>query len=209
MYKLYGCPGSASFAPQAVLEETGLPYAIERVDIHDGSTRKPDFLAVNPAGYVPALATETGELLTESAAIMTALCDRHSLGELIPAAGGPARGIFYRWLFYMTNTIQPVYQCYYYADRYSTEPAHFPAIKEKAQANLIERWKVSDDHLAATGPYHLGARYSACDIYMTMLVTWFDPCEALLGRYPALQRCFELTTARPAVARTLAAHGSH
>ena len=206
MYKLFWGAGSAAFAPQAVMEEAEIPHERIPVDFRANETRNPKFLAINPAGYVPALITETEEVIYESAAIVLYLCDRHALESLAPAPQDPQRGLFLRSIFYLTNTVQECYKHYYYADRYSNDPAATSGIKEQAVENLIERWKLVDDHLASHGPYHLGEGYSAADIYMAMLVTWFQPIGDLRPLYPAIDRCFSLLEERPAMQRVLASH---
>jgi len=200
MYKLYWNKDTAAVAPEMVLEEAGLAYEKIVIDAFGGETWQADFLAINPAGYIPALIRDDGSILYESAAICLYLCDRHGLSELLPPPEDPDRGLLYRGLFYQTSTIQDAYKRYYYAHRFSTDEADAPRIKEKALEALIERWKVMDDHLAAGGPFYLGSRFSLVDLYMQMLVTWFPPDYAeFLARYTAIERAFVLTAERPAV----------
>ncbi len=106
MYKLYWAPATAALAPQAVLEEAGVAYEIERIDLDRQEQRRPDYLALNPGGYVPTLVTGDGQVLTESAAITLSLCERHPETGLLPAPGDPERELCLRWIFYMTNNIQ-------------------------------------------------------------------------------------------------------
>lgn len=207
MDKLYWAPNSAALAPQAILEEAGAPYEILPVDLKAGAQRSPDYLALNPGGYVPALVTADGQVLTESAAIMLTLAERHPETGLLPAAGDPARGTLLRWLFYLTNTVQEAYKRFYYAARYSTDPADAPRIRQKATADLLERWAVVERHLASGGPFVLGRRASVADIYLLMLATWYEPLLQMLDACPSVRRCCEALAQRPAIAKVLAAHG--
>ena len=84
MYKLYWAPATAALAPQAVLEEAGVAYEIERIDLDRQEQRRPAYLALNPGGYVPTLVTGDGQVLTESAAITLSLCERHPETGLLP-----------------------------------------------------------------------------------------------------------------------------
>jgi glutathione S-transferase len=204
MYTLYWAEGTASFGPQLILEESNIDHEIVKVDTTKGEHRTPDYLAVNPRGQVPSLVLPDGQVLSETAAIMLYLADAHHLDDLAPPVDHPLRGLFYRSLFLLSSGIQNDYKRFYYSDRFSSEAAHAPAIKAKAQEDLISGWRLVDADLAAGGPYHLGARFSLVDIYLVMLVTWYQPVEALFDECPAVRRCYDLVAARPAVKCCLA-----
>ncbi|HEV2570278.1 MAG TPA: glutathione S-transferase N-terminal domain-containing protein [Beijerinckiaceae bacterium] len=69
--KLYYSPGACSLADHIALQEAGLPFESERVDLRAKKTASgADFNAISPKGYVPALVLGDGELLTENAAIL-------------------------------------------------------------------------------------------------------------------------------------------
>lgn len=203
MYRLYFNKGTASFGPQAVLEEAELPYELVTVDTTIGEHRREDYLAVNPLGLVPALVTPQGETLYESAAIMLFLADHHHLEGLAPPVDDPQRGLFYRSLFYLTNTVQPAYKRFYYPERFTNDAGDAPHIKAKAVEDLVAGWQPVEAQLATAGPYHLGTRFSLADIYLVMLATWFEPPEELRRRFPAVADCFDLVAARPAIRRCL------
>ena len=205
MYELYWGKNSAALAPEAVLEEAGLPYEKVLIDFKRKETRSPDYLAINPAGYLPALITPEGDILYESATIVLYLCDRHQL-DLAPRPGERERGLFYRSLFYMTNTVQEAYKLYYYPERYAGDGADLQATCVQALALLLERWAVVDRALAAAGPFLLGERFSAADIYLAMLVTWHPEEAEFLARFAGIKRCFEAACARPIFGRVIAAH---
>jgi glutathione S-transferase len=207
MYTLYWAPGTAALAPQAVLEEIGAPYELVTLDLKRREHRTPAYLALNPAGLVPTLVTDDGQVLTESAAVTVALCERHPDAGLIPEPGDPARGSFYRWLFYLTNMVQEAYKRFYFPGRFSTDTANAPGIEAQARRHLIERWRIVEDHLADPGPWLLGARFSAADIFLVMLATWFETRQSLFEMCPNVGRCFALATRRPALRRTLEANG--
>jgi len=207
MYKLYWAPDTAALAPQAVLEEAGLPHSLELVDLRKDEQFAESYLKINPAGYVPSLVGEDGEVLHESAAIVLALCYRHGLTDLAPASDAPESGLFFRSLFFLTNSIQNIYKCYYYPERYSTDAEDAPKIKAKAREKLLERWRLVDAHLRDHGPFHLGERYSACDLYMVMLATWFEPPEVLFRECPAVAHCYDLAMQRPALAKVFGPEG--
>ncbi len=205
-YILYGCPETATFGPQAVLAESGLPYTVETVDISNGGSHTPEYLAINPAGYVPALRLADGSVMYEAAAIMLYLADHHGLKELAPGIDEPDRARFLRTLFYLTNTVQEACKHYYNPARYTTEAAEAPHIKARSLELLLERWQVVEDDLSASGPCALGERYSLADIYVVMLASWHPDPEMFYGRFPAIRRCRDLVAGRPRLVEVMREH---
>ena len=206
MYKLYWARNTAAFAPEAVLVAAALPYERVPIDLGRAENRTPAYLAVNPAGYLPALVTPEGEVVHEAAAIVLYLCDRHGL-DLVPPAGAPERGFFYCALFYMTNTLQEAYKLYYYPARFAGEAADLAATRARALALLQTRWAVVEDLLKPrAGPFFFGTRFGALDIYLAMLATWHPKEAELLAGLPAVKRCFEAAAAVPSLAQVLAWH---
>ena len=197
MYMVYGGRFTRTVCVEMVLEEGNLPYEVREIDILRGEHREPEFLSVNPAGYVPALVTPEGQVLHEAAAIMLYLADRHGLDQLAPRIDEPERGLFYSKLFFLTNDVQPAMKRLYFPHRYSTDEADTPRIKTQAARMAKERWQVVDDHLARNGPYHLGARFSLVDLYMAMWAALFELPEELFADCPAIKSCYDLVAARP------------
>jgi|SRR5262245_45550727 len=203
MYTLFYSPGSASMAPHAVLEETGAKYALRRVDISADKPRDPAYLKLNPLGRVPTLAVEGGEPIYESAAIVMYLADRHPEAKLAPEVTDSLRGPYYQWLTHMTNTLQEANLLYFYPDRNTTRPEQAPGIKDKALGRIDDLWSKIDQALGRRGPYLLGDRFSAADIYLQMLYCWYEPLDKLAARCPNVKRCIDLVVQRPAMKRML------
>lgn len=90
--KLYFSPGACSLSPHIVLLEAGLDFSAERVDLREKKTASGEnFRAINPKGYVPALALDDGTVLTEGAAIVQYLADLAPAVGLLPPVGDAAR----------------------------------------------------------------------------------------------------------------------
>ena len=215
MYTLYHQDGTRSGAALLVLEEGDLEYDLRHIDITADEHRSEDFLAVNPRGLIPTLVTDSGEVICETAAIMMYLADRHRLAELAPLPDEAGRGALHDWLFYHVGEVQEAGKRLAYANRYSTDPADIPRIRAKAADALLERWRVVDRHLAHKGPYHLGARFSLVDLYLSITTTWLGMGDERVGgpgtdlrlqNLPAVERCYELVAARPKCAPVLDAH---
>ncbi len=203
MYTLYFSPGGSSMAPHAALEEIGAAYSLRRVDLSPDKPRDPDYLRLNPGGKVPTLVVDGKQPIFEAAAICLYLADRHPEAGLAPAVEHPRRGLYYQWLTHLSNTLQAAFLLFYYPERNSTDPGHAPGIKASAAAQVVESFGRLDKVLAH-GPYLLGEKFSAGDLYLQMLYTWQDAALMQLdSRFPNLKRSVDRVAARPAVQRMM------
>ena len=201
MYTLYWAPGSAAMAPHGALEESGAKYELKLVNTDEGAHRDPAYLKLNPNGKVPTLVVDGQFVMFESAAITMFIADRHPAAKLAPAPDEMARGHFCQWLTHLTNSVQPAMLRYYYPDRNTAAADGTEAVASKAMEEVATVWSRIDAHLRTKGPYLLGERFSAADIFCTMLSSWQDCCPDTYRRFPGLKRQADLVLARPAVAR--------
>jgi len=111
--QLYYFPGNASLAPHILLEELGVPFELALVDRKENAQKSAAYLQLNPGGVIPTL-VDGEEIITETAAIMLHLADKFSSPAMIPALQTPERAQCYRWLIYLTNTVQAEFLHYYY-----------------------------------------------------------------------------------------------
>src|SRR5262249_17131014 len=202
MYTLYYTPGSASMAPHGVLEESGAPYTLVRVDMAANKHKEAEYLRLNPHGRVPTLVVDGKQPIYEATAICLFIAARHPNAGLAPAVTDIARGLYYQWMAYLTNTLQAACQLYFYPERNVADPSHAPEVKAQAEAQIMDIWGKLEQVLAA-GPYLLGDRFSAADIYLHMLSSWMEPPMQMDTRYPNVARCAGLVAARPAIERVL------
>jgi glutathione S-transferase len=168
---LYYMPGSAAMAPHLVLEEAGAQYRLVRVVREDGRVEPPEFARLSPHGRVPLLVD--GDLVMhESAAIVMQLCDLYAEAGLAPPVGTTERAHWYRWLTYLTNTVQAAFMVAIYPARATTDPDGVDAVKARAETDLGRMRDFIEGELAAGGPYLLGERFSSADLYLFMLTRW-------------------------------------
>ncbi len=205
MYNLHYYPGNASFAPHAIIREVGAEVELTLVDRPNNGHKSPAYLKLNPAGRIPTFVD--GDLvLFEAAAICLHLCDKHPDVRLVPAVGTDARAHFYKWLMYLTNSIQPDVLIYHYTGRYTTDEAGIGGMKAGAEARINAWFDIVESHMGP-GPYLLGETYSAIDIYLTMLCRW----GRTLGKKPATRTKIgaltERVLARPAIRKTIEIEG--
>jgi glutathione S-transferase len=206
MIQLHYFPSTASMAPHILLEELGVPFELVHVDRMRDAHKRPEYLALNPNGLIPVLIHD-GLVLYESAAVCLHLADTHAASALAPALGTSQRAEFYKWLMWLTNTLQSNLLQYFYPERYLTAAytQAVPGVKEAAEARIGPMLDQLDAQVTRSGgPWLLGAQYTAADPYALMLCRWTrnftQPARArhALGAY--LQRMLE----RPAVQRAFA-----
>lgn len=89
-----------------MLEEIGEPYELRQLNLKAGDNRRPDYLAVNPLGKVPAL-SHHGVVITEVAAICCYLADAFPEARLAVPVGDPRRGVYLKWLFFNPGVLEP------------------------------------------------------------------------------------------------------
>jgi glutathione S-transferase len=203
-YVLWGGGPSRSMLVEMVLAEAGAPYELREVDIRKGENRSPEFLEINPYGWVPALTTPAGETIAEAPAINLWLCERHGL-DLVPPPLDLARGAFLAAFCNVTGEIEPTLKRVFYAPRYAAGPDDVARTRDLAWDMLGQRLDPIERRLVAAGPFFLGARFSLADL---TLAYWLAYAEAtgMLSRFPALAALLDATRARPALAPVMARH---
>ena len=208
MRQLHYFPGNASLAPHIVLREIGAPFELVLVDRTRAAHKSPNYLRLNPNGLIPVFVD--GDLvLYESAAICLHLADSAPQAGLIPAVGSAARAHCYKWLMWLTNTMQPALLAYFYPERWVEEGdvAAADVVKKHAEARIGAMLQQLDAELARHGgTWLLGGQYSVADPFCLMLCRWTRGFASRPARDwpqigPYLQRVLE----RPAVRAALAA----
>jgi glutathione S-transferase len=182
------------------LEESGADYRLTRVvrDDEGHVVEPPDYEKVNPYGHVPVL-RDGDRLLREAVAIVMHVSDSFPEAGLAPASGSPARAEWYRWLAFLSGTVQVAYLCYFQPHRYASGGAQ-AAVTDKAGADLIELRAIASSELGG-GPYVLGETFSSADLYLTMMIRWGRRTENPWWDDPSLGAYYERIRARPAMQR--------
>ncbi len=206
MIELHYFPGNVSLVPHILLEELGIDFKLRFVDRAAAAHKSPEYLRLNPNGLIPVL-VDGDFVLYETAAICLHLADVHREAGLVPPVGSVERAQFYKWLMWLTNTLQATLIVYFYPERWvnAGNSAAAGEVKAHAEQKIGAMLDQLEAELAAhRGDWLLGATYSALDPLMFVLCRWTRgfgrPARALphLGRY--LQRML----ARPAVQKACA-----
>ncbi|MEO8118342.1 MAG: glutathione S-transferase family protein [Rhodoferax sp.] len=208
MRQLHYYPSTAAMTPHILLQEIGEPFELVLVDRMADVHKTPSYLKLNPSGLIPVL-TDGNLVLYETAAICLYLCDQYPLARLAPAVGTVARAHFYKWMAWLTNTLQTTLIVYFYPERWVNEGNTAGAVEVKAQAErkvgaLLDQL---DAELARHGgPWLLGGNYSALDPFAMMLCRWTRGFSSAPARSrPHLGPYLQTILARPAVQRVFAA----
>ena len=191
---LYHSPQTRSSTILWMLEEVGVSYIVELVDVREERHRTPAFLAINPLGKVPAIVHD-GVTITESGAILTYLADAFPQANLAPAFNDRKRGPYLRWLFTYSAAYEPAV-----VDR---------ALKREAGAVGMSPYgsfdRVIDTMAAAlkTGPWLLGETFSAADVQWGAGLGW-TMMFGLVPKRPEFEAYVARVEARPARLRAQA-----
>lgn len=202
--RIYGVPKSRTFRPLWVAEELGIPYENVPVDSREGAKR-PEYLALNPVGKIPAIDDE-GFRLSESLAITTYLVKRHG-GPLQPASlQDEARAM--QWALWGATEIEQA-AVDLVNNRYVLPPERRDAaLAQSAEAKLERPLAVLDAQLA-TAPYLLGGSFTVADLNVSSLLytAWFNKVD--FSRWPRIAAWLERCLTRPAalVARKMREQG--
>jgi glutathione S-transferase len=195
--KLYYSPAACSLAPHIALEEAGFPYDLVKVDLRthklaDGT----DYYTINPKGYVPLLALDNGEQLSEAAVILQYIADRKP-GRLAPAYETMERYHVNEWLNFIATEIHKQFGPLWHAETPD-------ATKATQRANLAKRFDLITKTLAKQ-PYLTGHSFTIADAYLFTIVNWSGPLKVDLTPWPALQQFQARVAARPKVHAALRA----
>jgi glutathione S-transferase len=206
MYRLYWNEGGANMVCHAALLEIGAPFELVKVDRDKGDLTSVEYLKLNPHARVPTLVHDD-RVIYESAAILLYLCERHPAAGLMPGVGSPERGHFLQWLFYLTNTVQEELNRWWHAEQYVEGAEHRQALVEGVERRLSRMWQHLDGVLAAGGPYLLGSKFSAVDMFLAMLARWTRNMATPASAYPHVAGLVAAVQARPAYRRMMEDEG--
>jgi GST-like protein len=172
-YMVYGAVGSGSLPVEAALTLIGAPYRLEEIVTYESEAERRRMAPHNPMRQVPVLVTPDGETLTESAAILIWLAERHPEARLAPAAGDPMRGRFLRWMAFIPAAI---YSMYWVRDVPSRlvgdDPEAQAEMDRRTRARISDCWAVMESQIEPAGRFLLGDEVSVLDLYMAVVSRW-------------------------------------
>jgi glutathione S-transferase len=181
--KLYYSPGACSLSPHIALLEAGLPYDLVKVDLKAKKLENgDDYLKVNPKGQVPALALDSGELVTEGPVIVQMIADKAAAKNLAPARDSAERYKLQEWLNFITTELHKNFG-----------PMFSPVLADDAKAFFKDRV--------------MGKQFTVADGYLFTMLSWADRMKFDLAALPNLLAYKERVGARPKVQEALTKEG--
>lgn len=205
MLKLFYSPGSCSLASHIALEEAGALYEAIRTDTAAGDQRKPEYLAINPKGRVPALVTDRG-VLTETPAILAFVAQAYPQARLAPLDDPFAFAQAQAFNSYLASTVHVAHSMRHRGYRWTDDVAAQAALTAKVPQTVAACFELIEGQMPG-GPWVLGQAYSICDPYLFTVAGWLKGDGVDIARFPRVFGHFQRMGARPAVGRVLAAQG--
>jgi glutathione S-transferase len=198
--KLYYSPGACSLSPHIALLEAGLPYDLVKVDLRAKKLENgDDFLKINPKGQVPALALDSGELVTEGPVIVQMIADKVPAKNLAPARDSAERYKLLEWLTYINGELHK-----------NIGPLFNPMLSDEAKAvfkdRAIGKFKYVDSQLAGHD-YLMGNQFTVADGYLFVMLRWADGMKFDLSGLSNLMAYKDRIGARPKVQEALVKEG--
>jgi glutathione S-transferase len=201
MLKLFHAPGSCSLASLIALEEAGADYDVVRMSTRDGDQRKPEYLAINPKGRVPALVTDRG-VLTETLAILSYIPETHPSAGLLPVDAWE-RAEAHAFNAYLAATVHVAHAHNHRGYRWADEESSYADMSRKVAQNEIACFGLIEEAMFK-GPWVLGDHYSVCDGYLFTLFGWLEGDGVDPRQFARLDDHAQRVAARPAVRKVLA-----
>ena len=206
MYKLYNVKAWGSMCVHFLLEEMDVPYT--NIWMTPEQVATPEFRALSPLGYIPALGLDDGSTLFESAAIVSFLVTAHPDKGLAPQPGSDEYGEFLSWLHFLSTNLYVAINMGDAGNFYARNTTEESFIAGKSIEKCRQLLSIIANRLESEGPWLMGETYSALDIYAFMLCVWSRPKETVLhAEFPAIAKFAQAVRVRPKLKAALEAHG--
>lgn len=194
----YGVPHGCSFGSIVALEWLGEPYRLCRIDMLD--TRDPRYARINPLRETPALRLPSGEVLSESLAILHHLAARDPARGLGFVQGSAEFDRLNQLLAFLVSGFHPAWGPIFQPAKYVDDAAAEASVRAKAIARAA-RGYARIEALLGDGPWLMGARRSIADAYLCGVARWGEDLGVFELRrdYPRLCDLLQRLAADPAV----------
>lgn len=202
MLKLFYERGTCALASHIALEEAGAAYETVRVSFRTDDQRKPEYLAINPKGRVPALVTDRGAL-TETPAILVFIAQSFPAAKLAPLDDPFAFARVQAFNSYLCATVHVAHAHGRRGYRWADDPATLEEMKRKVPRTVGDCFALIERDMFE-GPWVMGDAYTICDPYLFTLADWMESDGVDPARFPKILDHSRRMAERAAVKRALA-----
>jgi glutathione S-transferase len=200
--KLFYAPHTCSLASHIALEDAAAEYATIRIDFAEDEQRKPAYLAVNPKGRVPALATDRG-ILTETPAMLAFIAQSFPQARLAPLDDPFSFAQVQSFNSYLCATLHVAHSHRMRGNRWADDPAAIAAMQRKVPESVSACYQLIEENMLR-GPWVMGEGYTICDPYLFTMAQWLEQDGVEPSRFPKVISHRRRMSERPAVQRAIA-----
>lgn len=204
--KLYYAPGTCALAPHIALEELGMVYETEQVNLKNKTCSSGDYYQVNPKGSVPALRMESNEILTETAVILQYLGDLIPEKNLLPAAGSVERYRVMELLNHIATDLHKTYNPLFFPARYVRDENAQEQLRGSLKEMLAPRLTGLNAFLAGKN-FLMGEQFTVADCYLFTVLSWNRLVGIDTSKWGNLSSYCARIEKRPAVVKAMKAQG--
>lgn len=200
--KLYYKPGACSLASHIALIETGTEVELEQVDTQAGLTASgEDFSKISRNGYVPALRTATGDIITENPAVLQFIADLKPEAKLAPASSSFERVRLHELLNFVSSELHKAFSPFFSGQELTAED------RAAAETRVGQRIGYIEHRLADDGEFLLGDDFTVADAYAFVVINWANFVGIDLASWPMTRAFLERVQSRPSVIKAMTAEG--
>ncbi len=200
--KLFYAPHTCSLASHIVLEHVGAKYSQVRINFAGSDQCKPEYLAINPKGRVPALVTQEG-VLTETPAILVFLAQTFPDACLAPFEEPFAFAEVQAFNNYLCSTLHVAHSHRMRGSRWVDEPAAIVAMQRKVPESVGSCYELIESKMLK-GPWVMGDAYTICDPYLFTIAQWLEEDGVNPSQFPKVMAHRNRMSNRPEVRRAIA-----
>jgi glutathione S-transferase len=182
---LYYNPQSRAMIAKWLLDEAAVDYSVVPIDFQKGEHKRPEFLAINPAGKLPALVDGDTKLF-ENVAICLYIADKFPGARLAPAIDSAQRGRYLSLMVYSTAQLEPAM---------GDAILGLPTAPQRGWGDY-DTCKTVIERELGVGPYLFGDWFTAADIMIGSMFIWQRMLRTPTGR-PVLEAYVDRLLQRP------------
>jgi len=203
MLKLYYAADTCALASHIALNDAGAEYTTARISFARKEQSKPEYLAVNPKGRVPALVTDRG-ILTGTPAMLVFIAQSYPDARLAPLHDPFRFAEVQAFNSYLCSTLHVAHSHRMRGLRWADEPASLADMQRKVPESVGACYRLIEDSMLV-GPWVMGETYTVCDPYLFTIAQWMEADGVDPSRFPKVSDHRRRMSERPQVRAAIAA----